>query len=80
MPKEGQLESEAAASRVAKVPGVIPPFGLKRRMIEVVPRKVVGVTWQCRFEVRCSEGYRVVRGQTEPGSGIGAPVPPMKCR
>src|SRR5713226_7332055 len=44
--EEGQFESEPVALGRFQISGVVPPLGLKVRMIEIVARRFVAVSWQ----------------------------------
>src|SRR5713226_2817502 len=46
LPKESQFESESPAVSRFQISGVVPPFGLKIRVIEMIARKFVAVSRQ----------------------------------
>ena len=46
LPEEGQFESEAVAVKRFQIPGVVPPFTLKIRVIEMIPGEFVTVSRQ----------------------------------
>src|SRR3974390_1090038 len=48
-PEKRQLESEFMTVTGRHIPGVIPPFGLKFFMVEVVAREFILVSWCCLF-------------------------------
>src|ERR1700746_3617950 len=52
LPEERQFESEAPPVRGLQIPGVVPPLGLKVRMIEMIARKFVTVSRQGRAVLR----------------------------
>ena len=46
LPEEGQFESEPVAVKRFQISGVVPPFTLKIRVIEMIPREFVTVSRQ----------------------------------
>src|SRR5580765_5930438 len=44
LPEESQFKTESMAVRRLDVAGVVPPFRLEVRMIEMIARKVVAIT------------------------------------
>src|SRR5260370_22120623 len=68
LPKESQFESESPAVRGFQIPSVVPPFGLKIRVIKMIARKFVTVSRQGDAVLRC-------KGLKEKQRGGGAREP-----
>src|SRR5260370_38467517 len=54
LPKESQFESESPAVRGFQIPSVVPPFGLKIRVIKMIARTFVTVSRQGYAVLSCN--------------------------
>src|SRR5579883_369258 len=52
--KKGKFKTESMAVWSVQISGVVPPFGLKLRMVEEVARKLIMVTRCCNLILRKS--------------------------
>src|ERR1700722_5911196 len=50
--KKCELKAKTMTIHRPEVPSVVPPLGLKVRMVEMIARKFVAITWQGGFVLR----------------------------
>src|SRR6202171_6164078 len=76
LPKKGHLKSKTMPVSRLDVTGVIPPLGLKVRMIEMILRKFVTISGKSSPILgRCGNREEDQRGDTRPPTLHGRPQP-----